>query len=101
MSSSTDFWAEIRLCLDRIEIEKPNTFEGVKAIVQAHGNPGKIDNPALFFDGGGGDDRMVDALRLAGWKVVQAEAWYFFTAVHPETGAGVEYIEGDMYPHPR
>lgn len=49
-----------------------------------------------FFAGSGGDDQVYDALRQAGWKVVEAEADYYWCMKAPN-GDLITYIEGDVY----
>lgn len=48
-----------------------------------------------FFEGSGGDEQVYDALREAGWKVVWAEADYYWCMRAPN-GDLITYTEGDV-----
>ena len=91
-----NFWAQIDADLDRIETEKPATFGDVAAILK--GNPDNEPSAGdAFFGGGGGDRTLMSALEIAGWRIVWAEAWYSYVAMHPATGDLLTYCEGDVY----
>lgn len=49
-----------------------------------------------FFEGSGGDKQVVDALRIAGWKIVWIEAEYYWAMEAPD-GSSVTYVEGDLH----
>ena len=49
-----------------------------------------------FFAGSGGDDRLDDALRAAGWSYRWAEASYHWCMEAPD-GSTLTYVEGDLY----
>lgn len=83
------FWAGIDAQLDRIEAERPATFEGVRDALGGSGD-------AAFFGGSGGDRSLASALEIAGWSRAWSEASYFYAARHPATGAVLTYIEGDV-----
>jgi hypothetical protein len=98
---SKEFWASIDLALDTIETEKPDTFDGVKAILDANGDPNKTgwaDHGAnrAFFAGSGGDRSLWAALWKAGWAEIWGEANYYYVAQHPISGEKLTYIEGDV-----
>lgn len=84
------FWAEVDRKLDLIEASKPDTAAAVLAALGSTERTG-------FFEGSGGDRQLLDSLLLAGWKVSEYEAIYFWTAKHPRTASTLEYIEGDVY----
>lgn len=92
--SLDSFWRTIDAQLDRIEAEKPTTYEALKEILP--GEPGVAAAPA-FFAGSGGDRQLCDALLNAGWRYLDREASYHYSMVSP-TGAEVTYVEGDLYP---
>lgn len=104
---SNSFWTEIDAQLDRIESEKPNTFEGVKAIldgdypaIRKDANLNGVrtfETTSAFFAGSGGDRTLRSALRAVGWSIVWSEASYYYVAKHPATGDLLTYIEGDVY----
>lgn len=93
------FWLMIDAQLDRIERERPSTWEGIQAVLGG-------STVASFFGGSGGDRSLLSALRVAGWRVLWMEAGYFYAVQHPVSGEVVTYIEGDVllgnhYPLPR
>lgn len=98
---STDpFWAAIDAILDQIETDKPNTFNGVRDILDhpvQRAYAGSYTDDASFFGGSGGDRSLFSALRVAGWRITWSEASYYYVAEHPTTGEILTYIEGDVY----
>lgn len=52
-----EFWRGIDAQLDRIEAERPSTWEGLQAILGGSLN-------AAFFGGSGGDRSLLSALRV-------------------------------------
>lgn len=91
------FWTMIDRDLDRIETEKPNTYDAVKDILADQTMPGVASAPA-FFGGSGGDRSLYSALRVAGWRMIWSEASYYYVARHQDTGEILTYCEGDVYP---
>ena len=90
MSQDT-FWDSVNRALD--EIESATTAEAVIIALNGRFSPSSGD---AFFPGSGGDRQLLDALRIAGWTVVWAEAPYFYVA-GDASGALLTYIEGDVY----
>lgn len=88
------FWKEIDAQLDRIEAEKPTTYEALVEIIP--GTPGMAASKA-FFAGSGGDRQLSGALLNAGWRYLHVDASYYYSMVSP-TGAEITYVEGDVYP---
>ena len=84
------FWVAIDHQLDMIEASKPNTSREVLILLDG-------SSTSAFFGGGGGDRELLSSLTVAGWEVTEYHAAYFWTAAHPDTGATLEYIEGDVY----
>lgn len=84
-----EFWAGIDAQLDRIEAERPSTWEGLQAVLGGSLNQ-------AFFAGSGGDRSLLSALRVAGWRVIWMQAGYFYAVQHPGSGEVVTYIEGDV-----
>lgn len=91
------FWTQIHTDLDRIEQEKPDTYDAVKKILKDQADPYITDAPA-FFAGSGGDRSLFSALSVAGWHLAWIEASYYYVVTHPETGETLTYCEGDVYP---
>lgn len=101
------FWTEINAQLDRIEAEKPDTFNGVRRVlldpecgevtrdVNLNGARSFGPNKA-FFAGSGGDRSLLSALQVAGWQVIWAEAHYYYVVRHVGTGETLTYCEGDV-----
>jgi hypothetical protein len=85
------FWDDVDRALD--EVESASTVAAVIDILNSRFSPSSGD---AFFPGSGGDRQLFDALRIAGWKLVWAEADYFYVArdLH---GNLLTYIEGDVY----
>ena len=95
------FWQSIDLALDTIAADQARTFESVKTILNAHGDPapygrGERGANASFFAGSGADRQLIDSLRASGWRIVWAEASYYYVATHPDTGETLTYCEGDV-----
>lgn len=83
------FWAGIDAQLDRIEAEKPATFEGVRDALDGSGD-------AAFFGGSGGDRTLSSALREAGWIYLWSVANYYYAMRSADGSATLTYIEGDV-----
>ena len=49
-----------------------------------------------FFEGSGGDEQVLDALLIAGWRSVRIDADYYWCLQAPN-GDLVTYIEGDLF----
>ena len=90
------YWSGIGAGLERIGAERPDTFAGVKAILDTM--PGGDESACgdAFFGGSGGDLSLRDALREAGWRTVWVKATYWWAMVSP-AGEAVTYVEGDVY----
>lgn len=88
------FWEEVDRVLDRIERSKPESFDGVKAILDTMDARGDVDS--AFFAGSGGDRSLYVSLDVAGWTPAWAQASYFYAMRHPESGEVLTYIEGDV-----
>lgn len=106
-TAPTDFWGQILHQLKRIETEKPDTFDAVRAILldsvytavtqDINRNWVRVfDADHAFFAGSGGDDTLLDALWEAGWQLAWHEASYHFAMTHPRNGESLVYIEGDL-----
>jgi hypothetical protein len=96
MTTTTDpLWQSINRALDRIETEKPTTFDAVKAILDAGTDP-KPNADAAFFGGSGGDRDLWESLYAAGWRETWEEASYYYVMQHRTTGETLTYIEGDV-----
>lgn len=94
MNAALDaYWAAYDRTLARVRTERPNTFDALKAILDAYEPPSSGD---AFFPGGADDD-LADALHDAGWTLRFTEGVYVYTATHPTTGARLEHVEGDIY----
>lgn len=107
MSIPSGFWPQIDHQLARIATEKPDTFEGVRAVLldqaydeivaEVHRNgTRRFDLDSAFFAGSGGDATLDDALEHAGWQMVGFTASYYYIMTHPHTGEALTYIEGDV-----
>jgi hypothetical protein len=101
------FWEQIDHQLDRIVSDRPDTFDGVRAIlldtrydeIQRDRNLNGLRefNPdAAFFAGSGGEATLRDSLRDAGWVVTWSKASYCYGMRHHATGETLTYIEGDV-----
>ena len=93
------YWGGIKDGLAQIAAEKPQTFDGVKAILDfmpcdAADRDGVAGD--AFFGGSGGDYNLRDALADAGWRLVWSEASYWW-AMRSTTGEVLTYVEGDVY----
>lgn len=94
-----EFWQSINRALDRIAVEKPDTFDAVKAILDEGGDPDNVASKgpdSTFFAGSGGDPSLFGALNYAGWRMVWSEAGYYYVARHNDTRELLTYIEGDV-----
>jgi hypothetical protein len=84
------FWANVDAALDAVQ--KANTVDEVITILNKHFEPSSWE---AFFGGSGGDRQLITALRAAGWKIVWAEADYYFVA-QDKNGQLLTYAEGDV-----
>lgn len=87
------YWRRYDQTLARVRAERPRTFAGLKLILDAFEPKSSGD---AFFPGGA-DDTLADALMNAGWSVDFEEGDYLYTVVHPESGAVIQHVEGDIY----
>lgn len=94
------FWKAIDAQL--AELRTAKTADDVLRILAPERDPYHTvlgDNPhrttAGFFAGSGGDGTVMDALSDAGWRVIWAEASYYYTMQAPD-GSMITYIEGDI-----
>ncbi len=87
------YWSAYDATLARVRSETPNTFEALKGILDSFEPPSSGD---AFFPGGSDDD-LADALIDAGWVLNFREGAFVYTAHHPDTGARLEHVEGDLY----
>ena len=85
-----DFWAHIDSQISQLRTAK--TADEVLAICP----PTTVADGAGFFAGSGGDATVLDALREAGWTVVDWRATYYWCAQAPD-GSLITYVEGDLY----
>jgi hypothetical protein len=88
------FWAGYDATLARVRAERPDTLEGLAAILNAFESP----SSGTAFFGNNADDHLEDALESAGWHVRMIDGDYLWNASHPVTGAEIHYVEGDVYP---
>ncbi|MGX1792275.1 hypothetical protein ACWIDW_04955 [Microbacterium sp. NPDC055312] len=86
------YWKQYQLTLDRIEAEKPQTFDGVKAILDEFWPPSSGE---AFFPGGA-DETLGDSLSAAGWHIEWIEGDYLWLGTS-RTGEVISYVEGDLY----
>lgn len=96
---SNSFWAAIDDTLDRIEAERPETFDGVAAALDnetVRAYSGIFNADQSFFGGSGGDRSLWSALRRAGWVRTWVDADYYYVARHPVSGEVLTYCEGDV-----
>lgn len=94
---SDPFWTNVDNQLDRIEEVKPNSASYLIFLMNQYRTDYGMSDGEAFFEGSGGDRQLLDSLLEAGWKVKRMEAGYYYSAVHPETGDVITYIEGDVY----
>lgn len=99
------FWQQIAHQLERIQTEKPDTFDTLRAIlldpaytditaeINRNGEHTFSKN-AAFFAGSGGDATL--SLETIGWHLVSYEALYYYSVKHVRTGETLTYIEGDV-----
>lgn len=87
------YWQRYDETLGRIRAERPNTFYGVKLIVDVFSSRSSGE---AFFPGGA-DDTLALALMDAGWTVDFEEGDYLYTATNPVSGAVLHHVEGDLY----
>ncbi|ORW08054.1 MULTISPECIES: hypothetical protein [Mycolicibacter] len=85
-----EFWANVDACLDAVEMA--STVDEVMSILNHHFLPSSGE---AFFGGSGGDRQLIHALREAGWRIVWAEADYYFVA-SDKNGDLLTYAEGDV-----
>jgi hypothetical protein len=86
-----DFWAEIEA--QCAEMRQARSADEVIVILNRYGSPSSGD---AFFAGGGGDTRVSECLREAGWDTVWYDAHYYWVMEAPD-GSLLTYIEGDVY----
>jgi hypothetical protein len=94
MSFMDMFWAGIDEIFERIEFEKPDTFDKLRDILHPEGTRPK---DMAFFAGSGGDKSLWWALVDVGWQNVWFEEEYYYALKHPATGEVLTYVEGDIY----
>lgn len=87
------YWRSYERTLATVRAERPSTFAGLKLVLDRFEPPSSGE---AFFPGGA-DDTLAIALMDAGWSVDYEEGDYLYTAVHPESGAVVHHVEGDLY----
>jgi len=87
------YWTRHGQTLTRIRAERPSTFAGVKLVLDTFEQKSSGD---AFFPGGA-DDTLADAIMDAGWSVDFEEGDFLWTGVHPDSGAVIHYVEGDLY----
>lgn len=87
------YWAAYHSTLARIRAERPDTFAGLKAILDTF-EP--LSSGDAFFPSGTDDD-LADALHDAGWEIHFNKGTYVYMARHLRTRAKLHYIEGDLY----
>ena len=86
------YWKLYQLTLDRIEEHKPQTFDGVKAILDQFKPPSSGE---AFFPGGA-DETLGDSLSKAGWHIEWREGDYLWLGTS-KMGEQISYVEGDLY----
>jgi hypothetical protein len=100
--TARNFWKDIDLTLDRIESEKPQTFDALKMILDdfATFQPAYFSHSSgeniSFFAGSGGDKTLADSLIGAGWKYSYAKADYDYALRNAENTEFLRYLEGDV-----
>lgn len=87
------FWAHIEDQLQQLTEAK--TADDVMRILPPVDEFGQKTACEGWFGGGGGDVRPNTPLRKAGWKVVWAEANYYWVMQAPN-GDLITYVEGDI-----
>lgn len=87
------YWKRYEQTLATVVAERPSTGAGLKLILDRFEPPSSGD---MFFPGGA-DETLADALMVAGWSVDFEEGDYLYTAVHPASGAVLQYVEGDVF----
>lgn len=87
------YWKRYDQTLARVRAERPNTFYGLKLILDVFESPSSGE---AFFPGGA-DDTLALALMDAGWHVEFEEGDYLYTATNPVSGAVLHHVEGDLY----
>lgn len=103
----TGFWKQIDHQLQRIGIERADTFDKVREILldpiyadvqkDVHLNGARaFDKDSAFFAGSGGDATLRSSLVAAGWETVVAKASYYYVVQNHETKEVLTYIEGDV-----
>ncbi|MEQ6896269.1 hypothetical protein [Microbacterium sp. KR10-403] len=86
------YWKKYDRTLKRIESEKPQTFDGLKAILDEFEPPSSGD---AFFPGGA-DETLGESLRAAGWHIEYREGDYLWLGTS-KTGEVISHVEGDLY----
>lgn len=87
------YWQAYDRTLAVIRAERPATFAGLKLILDRFESPSSGD--AFFPDGA--DDDLASALADAGWLISFEQGVYVYRASHPESGAVLQYVEGDLH----
>lgn len=86
------YWDKYDRTLALIVEEKPQTVDGVKAILDQFEPP----SSGLAFFPGGADDTLGDALHQSGWSIDWREGDYLWVG-RSKTGETLTYVEGDVY----
>lgn len=87
------YWRKYDETLARIRSERPDSFAGLKLILDEFEPPSSGD--AFFPDGA--DDTLADALSDAGWRIAYSDGTYVYRAFNPTTSDVATYVEGDLY----
>lgn len=93
----SQFWDTVNTQLN--ELRSAATADDVATILRHARNPYGPDHSSAgdgFFAGSGGDETVLEALRVAGWRVTWAESAIYYIAQAPD-GSTITYIEGDIY----
>lgn len=86
------YWHFYNRTLQRIAEEKPQTVDGIKAILDAFEPP----SSGIAFFPGGADETLAEAMHTAGWRVDYREGTYVWVATS-KTGEVLTHVEGDIY----
>lgn len=86
------YWKQYQLTLDHIENVKPQTFDGLKAILDEFEPPSSGE---AFFPGGA-EETLGDSLFKAGWRIEWIEGDYLWLGTS-RTGEVISHVEGDLY----
>ena len=85
------FWEAIDAQLE--ELRTATSADDVISILNRYSPPSSGE---ASFAGGGGDERVDDALDRAGWTYIWFDAPYFWAMRAPD-GSVITYVEGDIY----